>query len=119
MINAHPRISRRYSIGARRLNPRRPGSVVSDVDTPVRMQSSITPQIFMIWEGVSMIRGHMVSAILWCGCRRLYSQRISCKKCERTKVTEIELSHFIVMNDLRNRHLATWLASSVQTERCS
>lgn len=57
-----------------------------------------------------MIRERMVSAILCHGCRCLYSQRISCKKCERAKVIEIELSHFIVMNDLRDRHLVTRLA---------
>lgn len=64
-----------------------------------------------------MIRERMVSVILCHGCRCLYSQRISCKKCERAKVIEIELSHFIVMNDLRDRHLATRLALSVKNRK--
>ena len=42
----HPRIRRRYNMGARRRRPRRPGSFSSEVETPVRMQSSITCHIF-------------------------------------------------------------------------
>jgi hypothetical protein len=46
-VDPHPRMRRLYNIGALRRRWSRPGKVVSEVDTPVRMHSSMTAQMRM------------------------------------------------------------------------
>jgi hypothetical protein len=59
MNDSNPLISRRYSSGARLRRPSLPGSIVSDVETPVWMHSSITLHIFIIWDTfLRHIRSH-------------------------------------------------------------